>query len=127
MYRPVHFEIHATDTERAKAFYAGVLGWQFSRYENEAYWLIRTGEGQPGVDGGLTERRGPEPEEDGPVNGYVMIIDVEDIGRSAEAVDAAGGMQTVPTMTIPGVGWLGYFKDTEGNIFGLLQADKGAV
>jgi predicted enzyme related to lactoylglutathione lyase len=26
-------------------------------------------------------------------------------------------------MPIPGVGWLAYAKDTEGNLFGLMQPD----
>jgi predicted enzyme related to lactoylglutathione lyase len=29
-------------------------------------------------------------------------------------------------MPIPGVGWLAYGKDTEGNIFGIMQSDAGA-
>jgi predicted enzyme related to lactoylglutathione lyase len=29
-------------------------------------------------------------------------------------------------MAIPGVGWLCYFKDTEGNIFGMMQNDPAA-
>jgi hypothetical protein len=29
-------------------------------------------------------------------------------------------------MPVPGVGWLAYCKDTEGNIFGMMQADKSA-
>jgi predicted enzyme related to lactoylglutathione lyase len=30
-------------------------------------------------------------------------------------------------MAIPGVGWLAYCKDTEGNIFGMMQSDKNAA
>ena len=30
-------------------------------------------------------------------------------------------------MAVPGVGWLAYAKDTEGNIFGLMQADPSAA
>ena len=45
--------------------------------------------------------------------------------RSA-AVPALGGTVALPKMAIPGIGWLGYFKDTEGNIFGAMQADPGA-
>ena len=37
-----------------------------------------------------------------------------------------GGSVAVPKMPIPGVGWLAYCKDTEGNIFGLMQADPKA-
>jgi uncharacterized protein len=32
----------------------------------------------------------------------------------------------VPKMPIPGVGWLAYFKDTEGNIVGVMQPDANA-
>jgi len=29
-------------------------------------------------------------------------------------------------MPIPGVGWLAYVKDSEGNVFGMMQADSNA-
>jgi predicted enzyme related to lactoylglutathione lyase len=29
-------------------------------------------------------------------------------------------------MPIPGLGWLAYAQDTEGNIFGMLQSDPSA-
>ena len=32
-----------------------------------------------------------------------------------------------PKMAIPGVGWLAYGKDTEGNIFGVMQTDPAAA
>jgi uncharacterized protein len=32
----------------------------------------------------------------------------------------------VPKMPIPGVGWLAYIKDTEGNILGMMQPDPSA-
>ena len=38
----------------------------------------------------------------------------------------AGGAIAVPKMPIPGVGWLAYGKDTEGNIFGIMQSDPTA-
>jgi predicted enzyme related to lactoylglutathione lyase len=33
----------------------------------------------------------------------------------------------VPKMAIPGVGWLAYCTDTEGNVFGLMQNDPNAA
>jgi predicted enzyme related to lactoylglutathione lyase len=30
-------------------------------------------------------------------------------------------------MPIPGVGWLAYGKDPEGNIFGVMEADSAAA
>ncbi len=31
MPRPIHFEIHAADPQRAIAFYAALFGWGFSK------------------------------------------------------------------------------------------------
>jgi predicted enzyme related to lactoylglutathione lyase len=41
MPRPIHFEIHAADPERAIAFYQALFGWEFSRWEGpRPYWII---------------------------------------------------------------------------------------
>src|SRR5918993_4170444 len=63
MGRVVHFEIHAENPERAIAFYRELFGWEFTRWEGPMpYWLIRTGgAGEPGIDGGLMQRRGGGP------------------------------------------------------------------
>jgi predicted enzyme related to lactoylglutathione lyase len=37
-----------------------------------------------------------------------------------------GGSVAVPKMAVPGVGWLVYFKDTEGNIFGAMHSGPNA-
>ena len=44
----------------------------------------------------------------------------------AKAV-AAGGTVAVPKMPIPTMGWLAYCKDTEGNLFGMMQMDPKAA
>ena len=36
------------------------------------------------------------------------------------------GTITVPKMAIPGVGWLAYFKDPDGNAFGIMESDMSA-
>jgi predicted enzyme related to lactoylglutathione lyase len=38
-------------------------------------------------------------------------------------VKEAGGSIALDKMQVPGVGWLVYAKDLEGNIFGMLQPD----
>ncbi|WIY01573.1 VOC family protein [Amycolatopsis mongoliensis] len=125
MPRPVHFEIHASDPERAAAFYTAVFGWKFERWGDVPYWAITTGEGH-GIDGGLVPRVGPAPEESAPVHGFVNTIDVADLDQALAAVTEAGGSPAVPKNPVPGVGWLAYAKDTEGNIFGMLQPDSTA-
>ena len=39
------------------------------------------------------------------------------------AVKANGGVLLEGPMPIPGVGYLAYCRDTEGNVFGLMQDD----
>jgi len=127
MSRVSYFEIHSSDPERAVNFYNTLLGWQFQKWEGPMpYWLITTGpEDEPGINGGLTLRRG---EIDGQaVIAYVCTVNVTDVEASANTATANGGQIAVPKMAIPGVGWLVYCKDTEGNIFGMMQADENAA
>lgn len=126
MPRIVHFEIHAENPERAATFYKAVFGWQITKWAGPMdYWIIKTGEG-PGIDGGLVKRRGPAPAEGQAVNAFPCTVDVTDVDSTLSAVTRAGGTVAVPKMPIPGVGWLAYFKDTEGNIFGAMQNDPKA-
>lgn len=126
MSRPIHFEIHAEQPTRAATFYTAVFGWQFSQWGGQDYWLIKTGEGGPGIDGGMIKRMGAAPIEGQAVNAYVCTIGTDDLAVTSDKVAAAGGSMALPRMAIPGVGWLGYFKDTEGNIFGVMQNDPDA-
>ncbi|WP_326952015.1 VOC family protein [Amycolatopsis sp. NBC_01286] len=125
MPRPIHFEIHAADPERAVAFYTAVFGWKFERWGEVPYWMISTGDGE-GIDGGLVPRQGPPPADSGPVHGFVNTIDVADVDHTLGEVARAGGTLALAKQPVPGVGWLAYCKDTEGNIFGMLQADENA-
>jgi uncharacterized protein len=125
MPRPVHFEIHASDPERAITFYRTVFEWSFERWGTNPYWLISTGDG-PGIDGGLVPRQGPAPVDDAPVNAYPNTMDVADLDQTTRAVEQAGGSVVVPRCAIPGIGWLAYCKDSEGNIFGVLENDDSA-
>lgn len=127
MRRVVHFEIHAAEPARAIAFYSRVFGWEFTPWGG-AYWIIRTGPGdQAGIDGGLVPRRGSPPAEGQPVNAFVCTISVASVDATLEQALASGGAVAVPKMAVPGVGWLAYVKDTEGNILGLMQDDRSAA
>jgi hypothetical protein len=53
-------------------------------------------------------------------------IDVPDVDRYTKKIESEGGKVVVPKMSIPGVGWLAYCTDTEGNIFGIMAPDPGA-
>ncbi len=123
-----HFEIQAANPQRAIEFYRKTLGWEFNQWGENQYWLITTGPAdKPGINGGLLPRRGDDPLEGQSVNAYVCTAMVDSLDDSLNAVTANGGSMVVPKMPVPGVGWLAYFKDTEGNIFGLMQTDPNAA
>lgn len=125
MARVGHFEIHADDPQRAIAFYSAVLGWEFTSWGGGwDYWLIKTGPAEePGIDGGLLPRKGDRPQPGQAVNAYVCTAMVASLDETIAAVDAHGGQIALAKMPVPGVGWLAYFHDPEGNIFGAMQND----
>src|SRR5436309_12619199 len=128
MPRPIHFEIQADNCERAIAFYKALFDWQFNQWGDQKYWLIVTGDkSQPGIDGGLLPRPQPgAPGDMAPVNCYVCTIDVPDVDAYVAKAQQAGATIALPKMAVPTVGWLAYCKDTEGNIFGMIQMDAEA-
>jgi uncharacterized protein len=125
MGRVVHFEIHASDLNRAERFYRDVFGWEVQKFDGPIdYRLINTGSNsQTGIDGALVERRGTGTDGEGDaVIAYVCTVHVDDIQATEEKIKDSGGQQVVDRQEIPDVGQLSYFKDTEGNIFGAMQA-----
>ncbi|MBD3335297.1 MAG: VOC family protein [Candidatus Eisenbacteria bacterium] len=121
MPRVIHFDVPADDTRRAMDFYKKVFGWEFTTWDGpQEYHLIKTGSGEDvGIDGGLGPRRKPDEM-------VTATIGVASVDETLNEVEKAGGSVFVPKLPIPTVGWLAYFKDTEGNIFGIMQADPEA-
>jgi predicted enzyme related to lactoylglutathione lyase len=128
MSRAVHFEIHASNPQAAIDFYTGLFGWSFNKWEAGDYWLIHTGpDDKPGINGGLMPRRGPVPEAMAAMNAFVITVDVDNVDQVVAGALAAGGATALPKMPVPGIGWLAYLKDPDGNIFGVMQADTAAA
>ncbi len=119
--RAVHFEITADDPERAAKFDKDIFGWSARRWEGlQEYWPFTTGdEKEPRIDGGLARR------DDSPLaQSGTNTIDVASVDGAIGAVKTNGGEILVPKSAVPGSGWLSYFKDTEGNMFGMMKADE---
>jgi len=130
MGRMIHFEIHVEDMERAKTFYGEVFGWKFedwSDYAGMPYFGAVTGdEKEPGINGALIKRQGPPPEPNQAMNGYACTMAVEDYDGTEAKIVSLGGVTALPKHALPGMAWQGYYKDTEGNIFGIHQPDEQA-
>jgi len=128
MPRPAHFEIHSDNPELAIAFYSSLFGWKFEKWPGPMdYWLIITGPPEePGINGGLLRRHGSGPTAGQPVNAYPCTISVPSVDAALAKLAQVGGKIALPKMTVPGVGWLAYGTDLDGNIFGMMQADATA-
>ena len=128
MGRLVHFEIHASKPEQLVEFYEGVFGWTLTKWDGPMeYWMIATGpDGQAGINGGLVRRQGPAAADGQAVNAFVCTVDVDDLDATLARVDEHGGLTAVPRNAVPGIGWLAYVKDPDGNILGLMQEDTDA-
>jgi len=118
MPRIIHFEINADDPKRATEFYKKVFGWKVEKWEGPTdYWLVTTGdEKQPGIDGAIMERMKKAT--------TINTIDVPSVDEFIKKIEKAGGKPVSEKTVIPGVGYFAYCKDTEGNIFGIMQADS---
>ena len=137
MNRVVHFEITADDLDRAQKFYEACFGWEFQIMGPEVgnYRVIKTGPGpddmakgvkmeEVGINGGMMKRNAPLPADGQSPNAFTCIIGVDDIDAYIAKIDAAGGVPQTEKMEIQGVGHARYYKDTEGNIFGIIQPER---
>lgn len=122
----VHFEMPAKDRQRVSDFYTKVFGWEMQQTGPEMgnYLVAHTAETDennmvktPGtINGGFFSYK----DEEG-YNAPHVIISVEDLNKSIEDVKSSGGQIAGLAMDIPGIGKYISFKDTEGNVVGMLQ------
>ena len=122
MPKVIHFEIPAKDTKRAVVFYKKAFGWKFNHYGGGEmdYWLAAAGEEkEPGINGAIAKK-------DEMHLTTINTISVALFEEAVKNIKAAGGEVLGPKMAIPSVGYMTYCKDTEGNIFGIMQMDPKA-
>jgi hypothetical protein len=118
-----HFAINCENVGRARSFYEGVFGWNFSPWGAPDFF--RTTQAAPGGIVAAIQRR-REIVAGKPMFGYECSLSVADIDATIAAVEANGGRIVMPKVTIPTVGTLVFFEDTEGNIAGAIQFHSDA-
>ena len=130
MKKVVHFEIPVDDMDRAKKFYS-LFDWQIQD------WPMPDGSLHTGLRTVDVDETTHMPKEPGAINGMMVKRDtvsatpsvtmhVESIDAYAEKIKAAGGATVQEKIVIPDMGAYAYFKDTEGNLFGLWEDAKKA-
>ncbi len=129
--RPVHFEIQVDNPERAINFYKNAFDWNFQKWENPGteYWMIMTADKDSkelGINGGMLQRPAKTAEKECGTNAFVCTMQVDNYDETAKKILENGGIVAMPKFALVGMAWQGYFLDTEGNTFGIHQADKNA-
>ncbi len=117
------FAIHADDVQRCRRFYEAVFGWRFEPWGPPDFYLVRTGDAnKPGIQGLLHKRQGPRGV--GAPNCFECTIAVDDLEAVTRAVAEQGGRLLMEMASIPTVGVLTKFEDTEGNVLGAMRYEQ---
>lgn len=108
--RFVWHDLMSTDVERAKAFYAGLLGWQYKVVDMGAmgpYPIILAGGRE--IGGMVTF----DPAHGAPSH-WIAYVTVDDIDAAMGRVTAGGGTVCVPPTAIPETGRFAVVTDPAG-------------
>ena len=108
-----HIEFPADDTDRAKAFYGAVAGWEFGDVEGMPdYFVFRTSDGYGGAIGKRDQS-----------TGHILriYITVDSIDAALAAAERTGGKVKEAKSEIQGMGWFAVVIDPEGSEVGLFQ------
>lgn len=118
---PAWIRIPAADVPRAQAFYTAVFGWKFLDHISRGYapdkLAVFNIPGAPSVMGGISKS-----EDGGKINGGILLyMRAENVEETLEKVKGAGGEVVKEKWVEGGHTELGEFRDTEGNLVGVLK------
>jgi predicted enzyme related to lactoylglutathione lyase len=125
----VHFEMPAKDKKRVSDFYSKVFGWQMNQLGLEMGNYILAGtspvdENQMHLEKGAINGGFFDYKDDELNRVPHIVISVDNIDESIKSVKDAGGEIKTEKMDIQGIGTYVSFKDTEGNVVGMLQPSQ---
>lgn len=115
----VHFEVMATDADKARSFYGTLFGWQFKADNPMNYGIVdraeNLGPDGVGIGGGVGQMPEGRP---GHVTFYVAVPDVE---ASLAQAESLGGTRVMGPEQVMEDVQIGVFTDPEGNLVGLVK------
>jgi predicted enzyme related to lactoylglutathione lyase len=108
-----HFEIPTTDFEKAGKFFTELFGWEIEAMPGMDYAIINV---KDSIGGGLTKEYKPGAE-----FGFSLYFEVDDIPGTIAKAKELGGEEVMAKAPIGdgSMGYLGQFKDLDGNTIGL--------
>ncbi|MHA1907363.1 MAG: VOC family protein [Candidatus Thorarchaeota archaeon] len=118
--RVIHFEIPVEDSEMTVEFFHQVFGWESKPLNESAGTLVTGLDTEPGVDGYFF-KKSTVPADYARI---IIAVEVDDLEAHIEKVKANDGEILFGPIDYAGRGRMAYFKDTEGNIVGMLERKK---
>lgn len=120
------FQVLARDPQRAMAFYAGLLGWSFLPAQPEGRtWRIQFADSRFNVIHGVLVHSDQilvgEPRFRGFSSLSVFAFTVPSLADALSNVERLGGTVLTHIGELEGLGERAGVRDTEGNVFALLQ------
>ena len=110
----VHLELCTPDTAKAKEFYTGLFGWEFTDTDMGGGMIYSTFHPSSGPGGGLFSMPGMP-------TFWLAYVGVEDIHAATEKAKSLGATIHKGPQEIPNIGWFTVLADTTGATIALFQ------
>jgi len=116
----VHIEFKSVNFTRTAEFYARLFDWQTEQNGSGSYMKLNAGDGTGPTAGWVRADliQAPAP---------VAFLAVDDLEKTLQAVEEAGGRVLVRSQPFAGGGEVGLFVDPDGNVLGLWRRKGGAA
>lgn len=115
MKRVVHFEIHASDPQRAGQFYKDTFWWDISKWDEGEYWMVKTWDDKDMWINGWLEKW--------PIWGwFTCVIWVDSVDNFLKKIVENWGSVTKPKAEVWKMWFVAYALDSEGNTFWIFES-----
>lgn len=114
--RVCYWEINGTVGSKLADFYTGVFGWERDNEPGSDYFHLHSGGADVGgIAGGVFTGKGKLPHH------LTIYVEVDDTDAYYAKALEHGGTPAQAPFDVEGVGRLGFFRDPDGHIIGLIQ------
>lgn len=111
-------ELATRDPKKAQDFYGKLLGWTFTKMDDQDYWYVNNNGRMNGGMMLMTEEWG-----DMPAN-WMNYFNIENIDEAVERVKANGGSIMGQINEAPGVGRFAITTSPSGAVISIMQANE---
>ena len=115
----VHFEVIGKDSDKLRAYYGELFGWEFDANNPMQYGVVQREENMNaegvGIGGGVGQ--GP----DGYAGHVTFYVEVPDVEAALAKAESLGGTQMMGPDKVMDTIEIGLFNDPEGHTIGVVK------